>query len=36
VYDVLIKLNFDARTIVGAKTRTVTVESAVQYGSVYF
>ena len=36
VYDVLIKLNFDARTIVGPKTRTVTVESAVQYGSVYF
>lgn len=36
VYDVLIQLNFDARTIVGPKTRTITVESAVQYGSVYF
>ncbi len=36
VYDVLIKLDFEARTIVGPKTRTVAVESAVQYGSVYF
>lgn len=36
VYDVLIELDFNARTIVGPKARTITVESAVQYGSVYF
>lgn len=36
VYDVLIELEFDARTIVGPKTRILNVESAVQYGSVYF
>jgi len=36
VYDVLIELEFDARTIVGPKTRTLNIESAVQYGSVYF
>jgi len=36
VYDVLIKLEFEARSIVGPKPREINVESAVQYGSVYF
>ncbi len=36
VYDVLIKLEFEARSIAGPKPREIHVESAVQYGSVYF